>query len=131
MKPLTAGACAALVLFVTAAAPRVSAQPAAPLSENEQAGLPNLETLNGTMDSRASASSKLEMHARREPSFYHRDPAGTEIEEFRDRGKSTEIDVRSNFGTRYQMTAPADISPSVRQNQGIAAGRVPAVSIKY
>jgi hypothetical protein len=59
-----------------------------------------------------------------------RPPNGTEITEYRDKGKPVEINVKSNFGTRYQMSAPADTSPTVRDN-GRASTRLPSVHLSY
>lgn len=101
--------------------------PNAPMSENEAAGLPDLATINRPG---AAVSSSVELNTVREPSFHTRDRAGTEVTEYRDRGKPTEIDVRSNFGTRYQMSNPTDSSPRVPSN-GAPNGRVPSISLTY
>src|SRR6266702_3381788 len=41
-----------------------------------------------------------------------------------------EINVHSNLGTRYQMSAPLDTSPTVRDN-GRASTRLPSVNLTY
>ena len=131
-------ALSAVALFVgaapLAAQPSTStdAAPAAdrPLSENERAGLPNLDAINGTAAQKAGAQAKLDLNVPRTPSFYLKERSGTVIEEYRDRGKPVEIDVHSNFGTHYRMSAPADISPRV-QNQGVPTERLPSVNIPY
>ena len=135
MKSLAAAICVGVALLANTAfaqtpdapgdaAPNVSAPP---LSPNEAAGLPNLEAINRPG---ATASSKVELNTVREPSYHTRERAGTEVTEFRDRGKPTEIDVKSNFGTRYQMSNPTDNSPRI-PNNGSHHGRVPSIRLSY
>jgi len=95
--------------------------------ENDAAGLPDLDKINRPG---AVVSSHVELNTVREPSFHTRDRDGTEVTEYRDRGKPTEIDVRSNFGTRYQMSTPFDNSPQVPSN-GAPNGRVPTIKLTY
>ena len=66
----------------------------------------------------------------RTPSYYEKSPSGTVITEYRDKGKPVEIDVRSNFGTHYQMSAPPDTSPKVRDN-GQPSTRLPSINLRY
>jgi hypothetical protein len=96
-------------------------------SANERAGLPDLKAINRPA---AEVSSKVDIDVPRTPSFYERSGSGTEITEYRDKGKPVEIDVRSNFGTRYQMSAPLDTSPKVRDN-GRASTRLPSINLHY
>ncbi len=109
MKPLLPVAVAlALAIGNTAMAaqPADATPPASPpLSANEQAGLPDLAAINRPA---AEVSSKVEINQPRLPSFYEKSPNGTEITEYRDKGKPVEIDVHSNFGTSYHMGAPLD-----------------------
>lgn len=98
-----------------------------PLSANEAAGLPDLQAINRPA---GTASSKVELNGIREPSYHRRERDGTEVTEYRDRGKPTQIDVRSNFGTHYQMSAPIDNSPRVPTN-GSPNGRVPSITLSY
>ena len=123
---LVAGAVSAAAQPLKSAMPIRSTQ----ISSNEQAGLPNLDTINGTVMQNASASAKVEFNTPRQPSFYHREANGTVIKEYRNRGKPTQINVQSNFGVRYQMSAPADTSPRV-QNQDVPSTRLPSVNIPY
>jgi len=131
MKPLLPVAVAlALAIANTAmAAQPVDAPPPAdqPLSANEQAGLPDLKAINRPA---AEVSSKVEINQPRVPSFYEKSQNGTEIIEYRDKGKPVEINVHSNFGTRYQMSAPIDTSPTVHDN-GHESTRLPSVSLSY
>jgi hypothetical protein len=105
-----------------------SVQTAPPeLSANEKAGLPDLAAINQPA---AKVTSKVEINQPREPSFHEVSPTGTEITEYRDKGKPVEINVRSKFGTHYTMTAPADPSPQVQQS-GQASTRLPSINLHY
>lgn len=97
------------------------------LSANEKAGLPNLEEINRPA---AKVTSKVDINVPRKPSFHEVSPNGTEITEYRDKGKPVEINVRSNFGTHYTMTAPADTSPQVHSS-GEASTRLPSINLHY
>ncbi|SAK96229.1 hypothetical protein AWB77_05588 [Caballeronia fortuita] len=131
--------CAAAAAVLAAASFGAFAQPAqqsaneAPqpavqkMSPEEAAGLPDLKSINRPP---ANVSSKVEISPPRMPSYHELSTNGTEITEFRDKGKPVEIDVRSNFGTRYQMSAPADTSPQVRDN-GKASTRLPSINLHY
>jgi hypothetical protein len=131
MKPLLPVAVAlALAIANTAmAAQPVDAPPPAdqPMSANERAGLPDLNAINRPA---AEVSSKVEINQPRLPSFYEKSPNGTEITEYRDKGKPVEINVHSNLGTRYQMTAPLDTSPSATSSAH-PSNRLPSVSLTY
>ncbi|NML31604.1 hypothetical protein [Paraburkholderia antibiotica] len=131
MKPLLPVAVALALAFGNAA---MAAQPVdepppadAPQSANERAGLPDLAKINRPG---AEVSSKVDINVPRTPSFHQVTPSGTEITEYRDKGKPVEINVRSNFGTRYQMTAPPDTSPTVHDS-GRPSTRLPSVNLRY
>jgi hypothetical protein len=103
-----------------------------PLSPNEAAGLPDLDAINGTPAKNGSASSNVEFPAQREPSFHQKERSGTEITEYRDHAKPTEINVHSNFGTNYQMSPPPDDSPQIpNSGNGPSTGRIPSIHITY
>jgi hypothetical protein len=108
-----------------------AAPPAKPLSQNEAAGLPDLDAINRTPTKNGSSSSNVEFSDQRTPSFHEKDRSGTEITEYRDHAKPTEIDVHSNFGTQYQMTSPTDDSPKMSNSGGPATGRVPSIHLTY
>jgi len=140
MKPLLSAAAAVLaaasvgvfaqpVPNATQSAADPAAQPAKQqvMSPEEAAGLPDLKAINRPP---ANVSSKVEISPPRKPSFHELSSNGTEITEYRDKGKPVEINVQSNFGTRYQMSAPADTSPQVRDN-GKASTRLPSVNLRY
>ncbi len=105
MKPLLSAAAATVLAaasFGALAQPNApQAQP--PMSTEEAAGLPDLKAINRPP---ANVSSKVEISPPRTPSFHELSTNGTEITEYRDKGKPVEINVHSNFGTRYQMSAP-------------------------
>lgn len=123
-------------LYGTAAAqatdaPAAPTAKAAPLDANEAAGLPNLDAINRPAE-RGTASATVDLNVPREPSFYEKSPGGTEITEYRDHGKATEINVHSGLGTHYQMTAPTDVSPHVQNDgSGPADSRLPSIKLTY
>jgi hypothetical protein len=130
MKPLLPIAVALALAFGNAAmaAPVDEPPPAdAPQSANERAGLPDLEKINRPG---AQVSSKVDINVPRTPSFHEVSPNGTEITEYRDKGKPVEINVQSNFGTRYQMSASPDTSPAVH-DAGKPSTRLPSVNLHY
>ncbi|MEX3606720.1 MAG: hypothetical protein VB142_12225 [Burkholderia sp.] len=132
MKPLIFPA--ALVTVVALAGPAFAdgQQPRdearARSAQDEAAGLPDLTKINRPA---AEVSSKVEFDdITCTPSFHEKSVSGTEVTEYRDRGKPVEIDVRSNFGTRYQMSSTPDISP--RPHQGnVSITRVPSINRHY
>jgi len=137
MKPyLSAVVCAALAVASVAAVPRLAfaaqadnAQAlASQRAANEAAGLPDLTQINRPA---AQVSSKVDINdVPRRPIFYVNSRTGTEITEYRDRGKPVEIDVHSNFGTRYQMSASPDTSPQVHSS-GQPSTRLPSINLHY
>lgn len=135
MKPyLSAAVYAALAVASLAALPRIAlaAPPAndaqAQRAANEAAGLPDLTQINRPA---AEVSSKVDINdVPRKPSFYEKSANGTEITEYRDRGKPVEIDVRSNFGTHYQMSASPDTSPKVHSSAQPST-RLPSINLHY
>ncbi|HVW53962.1 MAG TPA: hypothetical protein VHC91_26740 [Trinickia sp.] len=135
MKPyLSAAVYAALAVASLAALPRIALAGApandaqAQRAANEAAGLPDLTQINRPA---AEVSSKVDINdVPRRPSFYEKSANGTEITEYRDRGKPVEIDVRSNFGTHYQMSASPDTSPKVH-NSAQPSTRLPSINLHY
>ena len=69
---------------------------------------------------------RLDVNEERLPSFQLREPNGTEIREYRERGKAVEIDVRSGLGT-YQVT-PKDGTLKPASNDGDKR-RLPTVDV--
>lgn len=85
---------------------------------------------NAQIEAAASSSSTVDLNQDRKPSFYTRGRHGTEVVEFRDRGKAPEINVHSGLGTNYHMTQPMDYSPKIRDNDA-QDGRVPSIGIRF
>jgi hypothetical protein len=120
----------ALVLCGTATAQDApAAAKMAPMDANEAAGLPNLDAINRPAE-RGAASAAVELNVPRTPSFHEKSPGGTEITEYRDHGKPTEIDVHSGMGTNYQMSSPTDTSPRIN-NDGPSQPSVPSIKLTY
>ncbi|MBU9601479.1 hypothetical protein KTE90_15620 [Burkholderia multivorans] len=131
MKPLILVATAAAFVAASAAfaaggTPSADAQ--AQAEANEAAGLPDLRQINRPA---AEVTSKVDFSdIRRTPSFHEKSKNGTEVTEYRDRGKPVEIDVKSNFGTRYQMSSTPDTSPKPH-DAGVPITRLPSVNLRY
>ncbi|MBN3816797.1 hypothetical protein G3N57_09335 [Paraburkholderia sp. Se-20369] len=131
MKPLilvaaAAAFAAASVAYAAGGTPSADAQ--AQAAANEAAGLPDLRKINRPG---AEVTSKVDFSdIRRTPSFHEKSKNGTEVTEYRDRGKPVEIDVKSNFGTRYQMSASPDTSPKPH-DASIPITRLPSVNLRY
>ena len=95
---------------------------------NEAAGLPDLTKINRPA---AEVSSKVDVNdVQRTPSFHTESRNGTEVTEYRDRGKPVEIDVKSSFGTRYKMSSPLDTSPQPR-DPSAPVKRLPSINLSY
>lgn len=133
MKPLILVAAAAAFAVASAAHAAGGTQDAGAAAQaqadaNEAAGLPDLRKINRPG---AEVSSKVDVNAvRRTPSFHEKSKNGTEVTEYRDRGKPVEIDVKSNFGTRYQMSASPDTSPKPH-DAGVPITRLPSLNLRY
>jgi len=126
--PIVVAALLAASGTALAAEPDAVPPPGQPMSENERAGLPDLKAINRPA---AEVSSKVDINdVPRTPSYHEVDTDGTEITEYRDNGKPVEINVRSNLGTRYKLTAPTDTSPIVHDN-GHVNTRLPSVHFTY
>jgi len=64
----------------------------------------------------------------REPSFRLDERDGTQVREYSNKGRQTDIQVKSGFGTRYDMSKPEDSSPKIRDHD---VNRVPSVNLKF
>ncbi|KVF64473.1 hypothetical protein [Burkholderia vietnamiensis] len=134
MKPLILVVAAALASTFAAAGAAYAAgstsdaDAQARAEANEAAGLPDLRKINRPG---AEVTSKVDFaDIRRTPSFHEKSKNGTEVTEYRDRGKPVEIDVKSNFGTRYQMSSSIDTSPKPH-DAGVPITRLPSVNLHY
>ncbi|MDR0241342.1 MAG: hypothetical protein LBJ65_07050 [Burkholderia sp.] len=131
MKPLilvvaAAAFAAASAAYAAGGTPDADAQARA--EANEAAGLPDLRKINRPG---AEVTSKVDFaDIRRTPSFHEKSKNGTEVTEYRDRGKPVEIDVKSNFGTRYQMSSTPDTSPKPH-DAGVPITRLPSLNLRY
>ncbi|MFD1554268.1 hypothetical protein ACFSHT_01330 [Paraburkholderia silviterrae] len=132
MKSYLLAAFAATLAFsgLAMAAPADDAKTAVEAqSANERAGLPDLAAINNRPAARVTSKVNIN-DVPRTPSFHEVSPTGTEVTEYRDKGKPVEINVHSNFGTRYSMSANPDTSPQVRPN-GQASTRLPSINLHY
>lgn len=129
LASLLAPATLLLATSMAAQQPAAATPVAAPALQdvNEAVGLPNLKEINRPT---GVAHSTVQFNAPRAPSFYEKSLNGTSITEYRDRGKPVEIQVHSNFGTHYQMSASPDMSPQVHES-GKPSTRLPSVQLKY
>lgn len=98
-------------------------------AQNGQESAADAAKREATAKAAASSQSTVEINPTRQPSFYVQDN-GTVVQEFRDRGKPTEIDVHSALGTNYQMTQPVDNTPKIRDNSA-QDNRLPSVGLKF
>ncbi|HVL10567.1 MAG TPA: hypothetical protein VM512_15615 [Burkholderiaceae bacterium] len=67
-----------------------------------------------------------ELNRPREPSFVLNDTDGTQVREYRNKGRATDIEVHSGMGTSYQMSKPEEGVPQQRDR---TVNRVPSVPI--
>lgn len=112
-------ALAATVLALTA--------PQAALAEETSNALTQQE-LNKINNQPIAPAAKSQLNQPREPSFQLRERDGTQVTEYRDKGRATEIQVQSGFGTKYEMSKPEDSSPRIRDHD---VNRVPSVNLKF
>ncbi len=114
-------ALAATVLALTAT-PRAHAQ------GSETSNALTQQELNQINNQPIAPAVKSQLNQPREPSFQLRERDGTQVTEYRDKGRATEIQVQSGFGTKYEMSKPEDSSPKVRDHD---VNRVPSVNLKF
>ncbi|MCA3233265.1 MAG: DUF2782 domain-containing protein [Cupriavidus sp.] len=86
------------------------------------------QELNKINNQPIAPAAKSQLNQPREPSFQLRERDGTQVTEYRDKGRSTEIQVQSGFGTKYEMSKPEDSSPRIRDHD---VNRVPSVNLKF
>jgi hypothetical protein len=74
------------------------------------------------------ASDGVQGVQKRETSYYYQEENGTRVQEFRDVGQNTEIQVDSAMGTHYQMSPKLDKDlDSTRQT----INRVPSINLPF
>lgn len=67
-----------------------------------------------------------ELNRPRQPSFVLNDTDGTQVREYRNKGRATDIEVKSGLGTSYEMSKPEEGVPQQRDR---AVNRVPSVPL--
>ncbi len=63
----------------------------------------------------------------RQPSFSLNDTDGTQVREYRNKGRATDIEVKSGMGTSYEMSKPDE--GGLPQQRDRAVNRVPSVPV--
>lgn len=86
------------------------------------------QELNSINNAPIAPAAKSDFNQPRQPSFQLNERDGTQVREYRDKGRSTEIQVKSGFGTKYEMSKPEDSSPRIREHD---VNRVPSVNLKF
>jgi hypothetical protein len=86
------------------------------------------QELNQINNQPIAPAAKSQLNQPRQPSFQLNERDGTQVREYRDKGRSTEIQVKSGFGTKYEMSKPEDSSPKIREHD---VNRVPSVNLKF
>jgi len=77
---------------------------------------------------KAYATEGVQGVQKRETSFSYQEESGTRVQEFRDVGQNTEIQVDSSMGTHYQMSPVLDKDlDSTRQT----INRVPSINLPF
>ena len=112
-------ALAATVLALTASQAALAEETSNALTQQE---------LNKINNQPIAPAAKSQLNQPREPSFQLRERDGTQVTEYRDKGRATEIQVQSGFGTKYEMSKPEDSSPRIRDHD---VNRVPSVNLKF
>lgn len=86
------------------------------------------QELNQINNQPIAPAAKSQLNQPREPSFQLNERDGTQVREYRDKGRATDIQVKSGFGTKYEMSKPEDSSPKIRDHD---VNRVPSVNLKF
>ena len=95
---------------------------------NEQSNALTQQELNRINNQPIAPAAKSQLNQPREPSFELNERDGTQVREYRNKGQATDIQVRSGFGTKYEMSKPEDSSPKIRDHD---VNRVPSVNLKF
>lgn len=102
----------------------LSAQPAEALSPEELQKInqqPPVQAIKNNGESGKAGPKK--------PSFEHKETDGTNIKEYKEGGKTTEVSVDTPLGTHYEMSAPADAAAPNIRNQDV--NRVPTIRMPF
>lgn len=95
---------------------------------NEQSNALTQQELNRINNQPIAPAAKSQLNQPREPSFELNERDGTQVREYRNKGQATDIQVRSGFGTKYEMSKPEDSSPKIRDHD---VNRVPSVNLQW
>ena len=95
---------------------------------NEQSSALTQLELNQINNQPIAPAVKSQLNQPREPSFQLNERDGTQVREYRNKGQATDIQVRSGFGTKYEMSKPEDSSPKFRDHD---VNRVPSVNLQF
>lgn len=125
-EPLPRSAVRALML--AAAVLALTASPGIHAQGNAQDnGALSQQELNEINNKPIAPAAKTQLNHPREPSFELNENDGTQVREYRDKkGQQADIEVKSGFGTRYQLSRPEDASPKIREHD---VNRVPTVNV--
>jgi hypothetical protein len=86
------------------------------------------QELNRINNQPIAPAAQTQINQPRQPSFQLNERDGTQVREYRDKGRATDIQVKSGFGTKYQMSKPEDSSPKIREHD---VNRVPSVNLQF
>ncbi|WER45033.1 hypothetical protein CupriaWKF_12000 [Cupriavidus sp. WKF15] len=86
------------------------------------------QELNRINSQPIAPAAQTQINQPRQPSFQLNERDGTQVREYRDKGRATDIQVKSGFGTKYQMSKPEDSSPKIREHD---VNRVPSVNLTF
>ncbi len=86
------------------------------------------QELNRINNQPIAPAAQTQINQPRQPSFQLNERDGTQVREYRDKGRATDIQVKSGFGTKYQMSKPEDSSPKIRDHD---VNRVPSVNLTF
>ncbi|WP_354683991.1 hypothetical protein [Cupriavidus necator] len=114
-------------LAAMAAAALALAGPGLALAQEQSNALTQQE-LNQINNQPIAPAVKSQLNQPRQPSFQLNERDGTQVREYRNKGRATDIQVQSGFGTRYEMSKPEDSSPRIREHD---VNRVPSVNLKF
>ena len=95
---------------------------------NEQSSALTQQEQNQINNQPIAPAVKSQLNQPREPSFQLNERDGTQVREYRNKGQATDIQVRSGFGTKYEMSKPEDSSPKFRDHD---VNRVPSVNLQF
>jgi hypothetical protein len=96
--------------------------------DNAESNALTQQELNEINNQPIAPAAKSQLNQPREPSFQLRERDGTQVTEYRNKGRATDIQVQSGFGTKYEMSKPEDSSPKIRDHD---VNRVPSVNLKF